>query len=103
MPYVILQIREGDIVDIRGLSLSRETAFHCMYNNMIGNDPTSWWKIVQFEHHNLDAGAIYEVAVDVHWESSLRTRVIGIYPVGDIPNVVRDNDRYFVDAIFCIR
>ena len=104
MPYVLLQIREGDMISLRAMTMTRQGALHCMFNVMnTGGDPTSWWKVLQVDDVNVEEGNPYDVVVDVHWETSNRARIIGVYPVGHIPNNIRQNARYFAETLNCTR
>lgn len=97
--FIVLNLREGDMVSILGAYPTRQQANQRMLDAMEQHDSsTSWWKIVEYGAPDPNPG-YYDVVVRVSWGSSNRVRVIGMFQHGSIPQGMYEGERYFTESV----
>lgn len=97
--YLVVQLRRGDIVVMHKLFAERQNAF--MYMFQANDSVSSWWKVVEVDANLVYVGNPCEIVLDVAWDSTNRVKVIGVYPLNQLPPAIKDEDDYFVETLVC--
>lgn len=96
--YLVMNLREGDMVSLIAMYKDRGDAYYRLTNLIEEYDSsTSWWKILKVEIPDLPSG-VYDVTVRVNWGGSNRVKFISIQPEGTIMSE-HPSDRYFTDSV----
>ena len=98
--YVVLQIRSGDILTMYRLYADRHSAYEFI-ENYRGETNSVWWKVMPIHSGDIQVGQTYEIVLNVHWETSTRVMVVGVYDPGMIPETVRDNQQFYAETLTC--
>jgi hypothetical protein len=97
--YLLLNLREGDMVSILHVYHSRETAVIRLRELMEHFDSTTtWWKILNVEIQDNTAPGFYDAVVRVNWNSSNRIKFIGLFQENTVPDKY-DKETYFSERV----
>ncbi len=100
MPYLVLELHDGDILNMHTIKQTREAAYRFLAEQDDG-DNKSWWKVLEFHHNNIDLGAEYEVVVRVLWNDSNRVEFLGAWLAQGFAQNDGDDDYTYVDVVRC--
>ncbi len=96
--YLVMNMREGDMVSLVSAHGNRQNAEQRLLAAMLNDSSTAWWKIIEIDVPQI--GVEYDFVVRVSWGSSNRVRFIGAFQVGTVPQRY-DGDRYFTENLIC--
>jgi len=97
--YLVVQLRRGDIVIMHKLFAERQSAF--VYMSQANDTVSSWWKVVEVDANQVYVGNPCEIVMDVAWDVDNRVKIIGVYPLDQIPENIKQEDDYFVETLVC--
>ena len=99
LAYILLQLRAGDMVSMLRLFAHRADAFRAL-ENLIDNS-TSWYKIVEINHNNLQLDLNVEIVLSFLLATSNRVTLVGVFQPGFVPDRLTYSDSHFTENMRC--